>query len=717
MTESETLRETLLDLERARRKERELRLETEGLLRGLEILGSITDTEAMFAGLFEILQELLGFEQAFVFTGTRVEAMHLVATTCSGQKALLWRGQEVTRQALGGEPVAVFNTAMIAEWRDLQAPRSLSATSALHIGLRREPEPSLMVCTHSEPGFFSAKHVQLARRFSMLATQALLNRDLRELKLQAFERSTRDQFFNASDDAMCILDAQRRLVQTNPSMDVGLGYEAGELAGRSFESLVVEEDRAWVRAQVSELLSGHAPVGFDARFTTERGDERRLQWKMSFDREARIIYGSGRDITEQREAEDALRVLNEELRTTRDEALQASKAKSTFLATMSHELRTPLNAIMGYSEIVLEEMVAEGDTTYADDLGRIISAGKHLVSIISNVLELSKIEAERMQVHPEPFELGPLVEEVVASVGPLFKKNDNRFELRLAQDIGELVSDAAKVRQILYNLLSNAARFTRRGQVTLRVDRAVEAGSEQIIVCVQDTGVGMTPEQLEGVFEAFSQADSSWTRTVDGTGLGLAITRHLCEMLGGEIEVASESEVGSTFRVRLPREVNVVASAEDFEQALVRSASARKMSVAPEREDVEGAQGCVLVIDDDPDLHALMRRTLETAGVAMESAYNGAEGLHLAHKLAPRAIVLDVSMPVIDGWDVLRLLRSYEEFREIPVLVVTMVDNRQKALALGADDFLLKPFDRKALLEWLRRAPQDDAGGVASSSR
>ncbi|RDV36493.1 response regulator [Bradymonadaceae bacterium TMQ3] len=705
MTESETLRETLLDLERARRKERELRLETEGLLRGLEILGSITDTRAMFGGLFEILQDLLGFEQAYVFTGTRVDAMHLVATTCSGLEEMCWRGEAVTRQALGGEPVAVFNTAMIAEWQDLQTSHALVASSALHIGLRQEPEPSLMVCTHSEPAFFSAKHVQLARRFSMLATQALLNRDLRELKLQAFERSTRDQFFQASDDAMCILDAEGRLLQTNPSMDAGLGYAPGALGGRAFDALVVEEDRERVRGQVRALLSRSASVGFDARFTTEKGQQRWLQWKMSFDADARIIYGSGRDITEQREAEDALRVLNEELRTTRDEALQASKAKSTFLATMSHELRTPLNAIMGYSEIVLEEMSAEGETMYADDLGRIISAGKHLVSIISNVLELSKIEAERMQVHPEPFELRPLVEEVVASVGPLFKKNENDFELRCGEGVGEMVSDAAKVRQILYNLLSNAARFTRQGQVRLDVEVDSARGGEGLCFRVEDTGVGMSPEQLESVFEAFSQADSSWTRTVDGTGLGLAITRHLCDMLGGEIEVASELEVGSVFRVRLPREVKVVAGAsEDLEQALVRSAMTRSEGDSLPRDGAGGeAQDCVLVIDDDPDLHALMRRTLESAGVAMASAYNGAEGLHLAHRLHPRAIVLDVSMPVIDGWDVLRLLRSDEELREIPVLVVTMVDNRPKARALGADQFLLKPFDRQALLGWLEK--------------
>src|SRR5690554_3773295 len=469
MTESETLRETLLDLERARRKERELRLETEGLLRGLEILGSMTDSEEMFAGLFEILQGLLGFEQAYVFTGPSSEEMRLVATTHADVGELVWRGKSVTAQALRGEPVAVFNTSMIAEWQDLQASHPVEATSALHIGLRDDPEPSLMVCTHSEPAFFSGQHVQLARRFSMLATQALLNRDLRELKLRAFERSTRDQFFNASDDYMCILDAEGQLLQTNPSMDEGLKYRAGALEGSSFLSCVVDEDREWVRGEVRQMLAEHQPASFDVRCLTGEGEPRWLQWKMSFDVDAKIIYGSGRDITEQREAEDSLRVLNEELRMTRDQALQASKAKSTFLAKMSHELRTPLNAIMGYSEIVLEEMTLEGDDTYTDDLERIISAGKHLVSIISNVLELSKIEAERMQVHPEPFSLNKLVTEVVASVGPLLKKNQNTFELSCPQDVGEMVSDAAKVRQILFNLLSNAARFTRQGSVTFKI--------------------------------------------------------------------------------------------------------------------------------------------------------------------------------------------------------------------------------------------------------
>ena len=254
---------------------------------------------------------------------------------------------------------------------------------------------------------------------------------------------------------------------------------------------------------------------------------------------------------DQRRSRRQLIELNEQLVEARDQALEASEAKSTFLAKVSHELRTPLNAVIGYSEFLLEELEELGHPQWSEDIGRILSSGRHLLSVINDLLDVSRAEVGALMLMPGIIDVEELIGEVAASVERLGRRNDNTFELVLHGHLGQLRTDETRVRQILLNLLSNAFKYTSGGEVTLEVEGLVDA----VVFTVDDDGIGMNQAQLERIFDAFTQADDSPTRAFDGTGLGLAITHHLCELLGAHIAVTSEPGQGSRFMVTLPREM------------------------------------------------------------------------------------------------------------------------------------------------------------------
>jgi signal transduction histidine kinase/CheY-like chemotaxis protein len=392
--------------------------------------------------------------------------------------------------------------------------------------------------------------------------------------------------------------------------------------------------------------------------------------------------------------EELVRQRTGELAAARDEAVQASQAKSDFLASMSHELRTPLNAIIGYSEMLLEQAEDAGAEGLKPDLEKIRGAGKHLLSLINDILDLSKIEAGKMDIFVEEFDVATMLAEVEAVTRPLIAKNANTFEVRLAPDIGTMRSDQTKVRQNLFNLISNAAKFTDQGRITLDVRRLPgEAGGEWLEFRVSDTGIGMTPAQIAKLFEAFGQADASTARNYGGTGLGLAITKHFCRMLGGDVTVESEHGRGSSFTIRLP------ARQEERAGHWGQGAAAEVVGAGmPARRT-----GTVLVIDDEPAVHALFERELAGRGYRVAHATGGREGVRLARELRPDAITLDVLMPEFDGWAVLRELKADPELREIPVVLVTILGDREMGYALGAADYLIKPIDSGALLSVLGR--------------
>jgi signal transduction histidine kinase/DNA-binding response OmpR family regulator len=389
-------------------------------------------------------------------------------------------------------------------------------------------------------------------------------------------------------------------------------------------------------------------------------------------------------------AQADLRERQRELEELTDEAQSANRAKSQFLANMSHELRTPMNAIIGYSEMLTDDAEDSGLDQFVPDLKKIRTAGKQLLALINDILDLSKIEAGKVELYYEQFDLRDMINDVANISEPLAAKNSNKLIINIPD--GGMYSDLTRVRQILFNLLSNACKFTESGTVELTVtsDAAMEGFTT---FQVKDSGIGMTPEQISKVFEAFAQADSSTTRRYGGTGLGLAITKKFCEMMGGTISVESEPGKGTRFTVRLPkRSVNrpEPSSSPEFAPAAMSTTAGESI-------------GHVLVIDDDPVIHSLMKSFLNREGYTVTVAESGPAGLLRARELKPDVITLDIAMPGMDGWSVLSALKNDPAVREIPVVILTMTDNKDLGYALGVTEYLLKPIDRERLAAVLRK--------------
>nr|WP_158555227.1 response regulator [Fulvimarina endophytica] len=424
-----------------------------------------------------------------------------------------------------------------------------------------------------------------------------------------------------------------------------------------------------------------------------RGVDGAYRWFLSKatpirDGEGRILrwFGTNTDVTAQREIE-------EELAAEKMNAEAANKAKSQFLANMSHELRTPLTAVIGYSEMLEEEVEDLGEAHLSADLRKIKSNARHLLSLINDVLDLSKIEAEKMEVYPERFDLRMMIEDVSSTVGSLVGAKGNRLSIEAGADLGIATTDQVKLRQCLINLIGNASKFTENGEVTLTADRERGEEGDWLAFTVSDSGIGMTSEQVENLFERFRQADASTTRRFGGTGLGLAITRAFCRLLGGDIGVTSEIGVGSTFTIRIP------ASFHESEPIAEEAIDGDDGSAG----ESEGAAGTVLVIDDDPHARELLTRFLVREGFLVRTASDGVEGLTVARTVAPDAIILDVTMPRMDGWSVLGQLKGSEETAGIPVIMVTIIDEQTLGFSLGASEYLLKPVEWSRLREVMNR--------------
>jgi signal transduction histidine kinase/CheY-like chemotaxis protein len=366
----------------------------------------------------------------------------------------------------------------------------------------------------------------------------------------------------------------------------------------------------------------------------------------------------------------------------------ASKHKSQFLASMSHELRTPLNAIIGITEMLLEDARDLERDDELEPLDRVLHAARHLLALINDILDLSKVEAGRMELHLESFPLGPLIEDVAKTIEPMATKNANRLVIDCPPDLGTIHADQTRFRQALLNLASNANKFTEKGAVTIAAQSQRLDSRDWIMITVTDTGIGMTEEQMGRLFQEFSQADASTTRKYGGTGLGLAISRHFCRMMGGDIGVESKPGEGSTFTVRLPR---IVTSAETL-VTQVRAEPAH-----PTAEEAEAP--LVLVVDDDATARELVARHLERAGFAVVAARGGQEGLRLVRELRPAAVTLDIMMPDLDGWTVLAAIKGDPALASIPVVLMSIVDWKNRGYALGAADYLVKPVDRAKLVE------------------
>ena len=382
-----------------------------------------------------------------------------------------------------------------------------------------------------------------------------------------------------------------------------------------------------------------------------------------------------------------------EMEEARDEAREASLAKSKFLANMSHELRTPLNAIIGYSELLLEEAEDDGLETMAEDLQRITDSGNHLLTLINDILDISKIEAGRLEIFLSQFEVKTVVDILKSVSAPLGEKNNNRVNFELDNDLGVMHSDETRLRQCLLNLISNACKFTENGAVSLHASAYQRAGKEWLKFEVKDTGIGMNEEQMSKIFDDFTQAEGDTTAKYGGTGLGLSITKQLIEMMNGELSVSSQSGKGSTFTLDLPRNADATDKADAVEQP--------EMGAVTD-DDVSEGDRCVLVIDDDIVDHDLVKRRLSDSGYKIISAMDAASGIAKAREYSPDLILLDIVMPGKDGWSVLSELKADETLRDTPIIVVSSLQDDQSAVALGAQAFMSKPLDREILLDKIR---------------
>ena len=510
-----------------------------------------------------------------------------------------------------------------------------------------------------------------------------IERKRKEFAMRSSE-ARKNSILETSLDCVVMTDAESRILEWNRAAEKTFGYLREEVLEKQFSEILIPPSlrEAYRLGMKHYLETGEGPViGTRIEITGMRSDGSEFPVELAVNRislqGAPLFTATLRDITDRKQAQ-------EDLQQAKDAAESANTAKSSFLANMSHELRTPLNAILGYSEMLLEEARESDDETLSKDLTRINSAGKHLLALIGDILDLSKIDAGRMDLYPETFSVEMLVRDVSSTVEALISRNKNKLDVKIEPELGSMFADMTKMRQNLFNLLSNAAKFTSEGKITLTAAMNREGGKDDLVFTVKDTGRGIPPERMDQLFLPFSQLDKSISRDFGGTGLGLTITRKFCQMMGGDVSVTSEMGKGSTFTIRLPRKYQPHEAPEGTESP---AASA----------PCEPGGNLVLVIDDDATARDLMNRNLVRAGLTAALASSGEEGLKLARQLKPKVITLDVLMPGMDGWAVLQELKSDPELANIPVLMATMITDRSLGYSLGASDYLMKPVTREKL--------------------
>ncbi len=532
-----------------------------------------------------------------------------------------------------------------------------------------------------------------------------------------------NKVINTSADMIVVADREGHITDCNAAAERMLGYPRNELMGTKASEYWFSPEE---RLEVAKRLKREESISnYEAKL--KRKDGRNIDISLSIsllrDDSNNVIgtVGVSKDITEKKRYEEELMALNErleekvlertrELETLNKDLEKTNKLKSQFIANMSHELRTPLNSIIGFSESLLHLPVGEMNEKQKRYVGNIFASGNHLLQLINNILDIAKIEAGRLALYCEEFPVGPVIEETISIVDMLARKKDISLHCEIDDGVGSVVADRIKFKQMLYNLLSNAIKFTPEKGVVHLKSRPLEQFdafkpgmkqfSEKLIhISVRDTGIGIRPQDMERIFDEFEQADSSYTKEHEGTGIGLSLTKKLVEMHGGYIWAESEVGKGSTFNFIMPVSQSKVAAVSGGPR-LVNEAEASDLPMT-DLSLATGARNTILIVEDDMATAELLMLQLKEAGYYAAHARNGTEAVDRAVELRPFAIILDIMLPGRDGWEVLQDIKALRETGDIPVIIYSIVENKELGFALGATDYLTKPVDRKVLISKL----------------
>lgn len=670
------------------------RLEPDELLQSMIVrAGQLLDIEN---GFIYILDDETFNLRLTVAIGTLVDYVGTELKKGEGLSGYVWET---------GETLILDN---YSQWenRSVQLNLPLHATIGIPLLHGSYVVGVLGLATTDETHKFREEDIKSLTLFSELAAIALDNAQLygalqdeladriRAESTLAEQQANLTGLIENTQDFIWSIDTKYKLILFNTSAGRGLQtlYDIQIQQGTNMIDTMPEETQSNWRERYELALNGEhfsveehfvlpnkTELDLEISFSTIRGFSNKITGVVCF----------ARDITFRKQTEHTLK-------NARDTAESANRAKSAFLANMSHELRTPLNAIIGYSEMLEEEAQEFGYEAIAPDLRKIQSAGSHLLDLINNILDLSKIEAGHMELYLEPFDIKGLIDEVGHMIQPLIRKKENTLIINTQDNVGIMEADITKLRQALFNLLSNATKFTEKGSITITTTRSTDGSADEWLYFeIRDTGIGMSDEQMQEVFKEFQQADVSTTRKYGGTGLGLTISRRFCQMMGGDITLESEQDVGTAFTIVLPAQVMT-----EVEEGSPTSAK-DEFRRTREFNFVEG--GTILVIDDDSNVRDLLERTLSKEGFKVSTAMSGSDGLKLAHQIKPDVITLDVMMGGMDGWQVLSQLKADAELADIPVVMLTMVDDRKRGFTLGAADYMTKPIDRKRLIQVLMK--------------